>query len=133
MADAHSSTPADPAIRLRDSGRPDLLIFEIHAELHSPDMRWMGRQVSERFDAEGRIDILILFRRFDGATAGALVEPEALKAEAASVVHVRRYGVVGAPSWADAAITLGGWLSPIDARTFDLGEEPQALAWINRA
>lgn len=132
MADSLDPAHAAPAIRLKDSDRPDLLIFEIHAELHSDDMRWMGERVSERFEAQGRIDILILFQRFDGATAGALVEPKALKVEAASLLHVRRYGVVGAPGWADAAITVGGWMSPIDSRTFDQGEETQALAWINR-
>lgn len=120
------------AIERQASSRPDLLVFEVVGRLHSNDMRRMADQVSEGFDRHGRIDILLLFRVFDGATAGAIVEPEALKAEAASVVHVRRYGVVGAPDWADAMISVGGSLSPIDARTFDRDDEAAARAWIDR-
>lgn len=35
------------------------------------------------------------------------------------IAGVRRYVVVGAPSWAEAAITLGGLLSPVKTKTFD--------------
>lgn len=127
MAD---DTPTPTSASLLPSHRTDLLIFEIVARLHTADMRWMADQVREAFEREQRVDILILFRPFEGATAGAVFQPEALKVEAASVIHVRRYGVVGAPAWAEAMINLGGILSPIDARTFDQDEEAEARAWI---
>jgi hypothetical protein len=131
--------PRDPArraeercaIRAVPAARPDLLVFEINGRLQARDMHWMAEQVEAGFDRGDRIDILLVFRQFEGATAGAVFEPEALKAEAASVLKVRRYGVVGAPGWARAAIEMGGILSPIDARTFDEGQEAEARAWIN--
>lgn len=123
---------APSAIRHLDSPRSDLLIFEVIAQLHAADMRWMGATVSQAMGACERIDILLLIRRFEGATAGAVFEPTALKAEVASITGVRRYGVVGAPSWAEAAITLGGWLSPVESKTFDADEEADARAWIDR-
>jgi hypothetical protein len=112
--------------------RPDLVTFEVLGRLDADDMRWMANQVDEAFERHGRIDMLVIFRPFDGATAGAVFEPRALKVELASVVHVRRYGVVGAPAWADAMITVGGLITPIEARTFDPDEEAEARAWIDR-
>ncbi len=126
------SAEARTAIRRLESARPDLLIFEIDAKLHTADMRFMGQTVSQAMEALDRIDILLLIRQFEGATPGALFEPTALKAEAASITGVRRYVVVGAPTWAEAAITLGGWLSPVESKTFDAGEENEARAWIDR-
>lgn len=112
--------------------RADLATFEIVGRVDAEDMRWMADQVGEAFDEHGRIDMLVLFRPFKGATADAVLEPKALKVELASVVHVRRYGVVGAPAWADAMISLGGLLTPIESKTFDQDEEAQARAWIDR-
>lgn len=123
---------APTAIRRLPGPRPDLLIFEVDARIHTADMAWMGATVSQAMEAFDRIDILLLIRRFEGATPGALFEPTALKAEAASILGVRRYVVVGAPAWAEAAITLGGWLSPVESKTFDADEEIQARAWIDR-
>ncbi len=93
----------------------------------------MADQVEQAFERRGKIDMLILFRRFEGATAGAVVEPHALRVELASIAHVRRYGVVGAPGWADAMIALGGWVTPIESKTFDIGEDAAARAWIDRS
>lgn len=121
-----------PCVRRVQESRPDLLTFEILGQLDGEDMRYMADQVDEAFERHGKIDMLILFRRFEGATAAAAVEPQVLKVEFASIVHVRRYGVVGAPKWADAMITMGGWVTPIDSRTFDNDEEALARAWMDR-
>ncbi|WP_051651262.1 SpoIIAA family protein [Brevundimonas bacteroides] len=113
--------------------RRDLLTFEVLGQLDAEDMRYMADQVEQAFERRGKIDMLILFRRFEGATAGAVVEPHALRVELASIAHVRRYGVVGAPGWADAMIALGGWVTPIESKTFDIGEDAAARAWIDRS
>ena len=121
-----------PCVRRIEERRPDLLTFEILGRLNAEDMRYMADQVDEAFKRHSKIDMLILFRRFEGPTAGAVVEPRALKVELASIAHVRRYGVVGAPGWADARIAMGGWVTPIESRTFDHDDEAEARAWIDR-
>jgi hypothetical protein len=128
----HSTRHPGSNVRRLENGRPDLVAFEIGGRLDATDMRWMADEVAEAFGKHGRIDMLVVFRRFDGATAGAAFEPKALKVELSSVVHVRRYGVVGAPAWADAMIAVGGLVTPIEARTFDQDEEAEARAWIDR-
>lgn len=121
-----------PSVRHVPEARPELVTFEVLGQLDAEDMRSMADRVGRAFEQHGNIDMLVLFRRFEGATAGAAVEPQALKVEISSVAHVRRYGVVGAPAWADAMIALGGLVTPIDARTFDRDEEAEARTWINR-
>lgn len=121
------------AIRQKTSDRPDLLVFEVTREIHTADIERMARSVDlaiERFD---QIDILLIFSNFEGATLGALVDGKAVQVSLRSNAHVRRYGVVGAPKFAEAMINVFDPLTPIDARTFEADEIDLAHAWMDGA
>jgi hypothetical protein len=119
------------AITRRASPRPTLYVFEIAGQIAKPDIEDMARQIGDGFDAFDRIDILLIMTDFEGLDADAVFDREALGAQVRSVRHVHKYGVVGAPVWARAMIEFSDFLSPVDAKTFDLAEEAEAWAWIN--
>jgi hypothetical protein len=121
------------AIRRRASPRPTLLVFEISAKIAKGDIEAMARDVEAAFDAHDKIDMLLIMTDFEGMDADAAFDREALGAQARSIRHVRKYGVVGAPAWARAMIEVSDFLSPVDAKTFDLAEEAQAWAWIEES
>ena len=123
----------DRSIARTDGGRPDLLVFEILGKITEPDIEWMAGAVDAAFKAQGEIDMLLVMRRYDGAEVGALFDGEAIKVQFQSLVHVRRYAVVGAPAWARAMIELFDKVSPVDAKTFDIEDEAAARAWIERS
>jgi hypothetical protein len=127
LADA---APSASAIRRRVSPRPTLLAFEIVGKISKGDIEDMARQIDQAFDIHDRIDILLIMSDFEGMDAGAVFDREALGAQIRSVRHVRKYGVVGAPAWARAMIEFSDFLSPVEAKTFDLAEEPEAWTWI---
>jgi hypothetical protein len=118
------------AIKRRESPRPTLIVFEISAKIAKADIEAMAQQIDAAFDAYDKIDILLIMTDFEGMDAGAAFDREALGAQARSIRHVRKYGVVGAPAWARAMIEVSDFLSPVDAKTFDLAEEAEAWAWI---
>jgi hypothetical protein len=118
------------AIKRRESPRPTLIVFEISAKIAKADIEAMAQQIDAAFDAYYKIDILLIMTDFEGMDAGAAFDREALGAQARSIRHVRKYGVVGAPAWARAMIEVSDFLSPVDAKTFDLAEEAEAWAWI---
>jgi hypothetical protein len=121
------------AITRRASPRPTLLAFEIAGKIAKADIEDMAHQVDEAFDAYDRIDILLIMSDFEGLDAGAVFDREALGAQARSIRHVHKYGVVGAPAWARVMIEFSDFLSPVDAKTFDLTEEAEAWAWMEGA
>jgi len=92
----------------------------------------MSARVESAFDALEHIDLLLVMSNFEGAELSAIGDGEAMRAMTRSVKHVRRYGVVGAPAWARVMIQVFDVVSPVDAKTFDLSEEANALTWINR-
>lgn len=123
---------ASAAIVRQPSDRPDLLIFEVRAKIAKSDIERMAREVEAAIDTHSEVDILLIFATFDGATLGAIFDVEATKASLRSNAHVRRYGVVGAPAFAEAMINLFDPVTPVDAETFDLHELAAARAWIDR-
>jgi len=124
------TVPSAPVIGRRATPRPTLLAFEIAGKITKADIEDMARQIEQAFDAYDRIDILLIMTAFEGLDAGAAFDREALGAQIRSVRHVHKYGVVGAPAWARAMIEFSDFLSPVDAKTFDLADEAEAWAWI---
>ena len=118
------------AISRRASPRPTLLAFQVAGKIDRPAIEDMAHQIDTAFDAYDRIDILLIMADFEGMEAAAIFDREALGAQARSVRHVRKYGVVGAPAWARAMIEFFDFLSPVEAKTFDLAEEADAWAWV---
>ena len=103
-------TPATSAISRRASPRPTLLAFEIAGKIDKAAIEDMAHQIDAAFDAYDRIDILLIMADFEGMEAGAIFDREALGAQARSIRHVRKYGVVGAPAWARATIEFFDFL-----------------------
>jgi hypothetical protein len=122
-----------PAIQRRPSPRDTLLVFEISGKITKADIEGMASQVEAAFDALETIDLLLIMTDFEGLEAGAVFDGASFEVQARSVRHVRKYGVVGAPALARAMIEAFGHVFPVNARTFDLGEETQAWAWIEGA
>jgi hypothetical protein len=118
------------SIRQIDSGKPELLAFEVNGKIRKRDIEAMARTVKDAFAMPGKIDIIIVMTDYDGIEFGAAFDAEGLTAQAQSVSQLRRYAVVGAPGWAEAMINLLSPLTPVEERTFDLDEADQAWAWV---
>lgn len=121
----------DHSINLLPSHRTDLRIFEVVAKITEADIEWMAAQVNAAFDAQKRIDMLIIMRNYEGAELGAIFDAEAFKTQFRSARHVRRYAVVGAPAWASTMINLFSPLTPVEEKTFAIEHEREARAWID--
>ncbi len=129
----HAASDRDPglsAIRRRPDPRPTLLVFEIAGKISKSDIEDMANQIEQAFDALDRVDLLLIMTDFEGMETGAVFDREALATQVRSLRHVRKYGVVGAPGWARAMIEFSDFLTPVEAKTFDLAQEADAWAWI---
>lgn len=127
-----TSTP-QPAIRSVETGRPDLLGFEVWGTVGMNDIERMAGTVEAAFHTVGIVDIIIVMHHYDGVDLAAALDPAGVRAQARAIRHVRKYAVVGAPGWAEAMINLMSPLSPVEARTFSLNEEAEAWDWVRTA
>jgi hypothetical protein len=111
------------------TGRPDFHAFAVHGRIDRRALHGMAEALDRAFDAQDRVDVLVDLRGYRGVTPGAAFDPLTLIADMRSLRHVRRYAVVGPPSWADALINLMDPLLPVEARTFRPEEVEQAWQW----
>lgn len=118
-------------IAARTTERADLLGFTVDGKIEKEDIEWMARRTEAAFATLDEVDIILIMRNYDGAELSAVFNAEAMKAQADSAKHVRKYAVVGAPLWAKMMINAFSPLSPVEARTFELAEEAEAWTWVN--
>ncbi|MEM8577532.1 MAG: STAS/SEC14 domain-containing protein [Pseudomonadota bacterium] len=108
------------------TSRDDLLAFRINGEVSKDDMTAMAQYMNDVFDTEDRkVDMMLIFDRYDGAAAGASFSREAIKSRVKAVWNVNRYIVVGAPDKAEAMVETMGKVIPVKAETYD----EEAAAW----
>jgi hypothetical protein len=120
------------AIERIEGERPTLLAFRIEGRIEQEDVEAMAREVLATFEERGEIDMLILLQDWDGISAGAILSRERLETQVRAVRHVRKYAVVGPPGWAATLINGFDRILPVDARTFDSGDEAAARAWLEK-
>lgn len=115
---------ATPTIRELTAPRPDLFAFEITGTVTRDDMTAMGRRMIHAFDAApGKVDMLLIFDRFEGTDALAGLSWPTLRSQAESLWHVDRYVTAGAPEAASAMVEAMGRVIPVQAEAFETPEE----------
>ena len=109
-----------PSITQIATSRDTLFAFRIIAEVTREDMTEMAEYMNHVFDTHPeKVDMLMIFDRYEGAEMGASWSWEALKSRFKSVSNVNRYVVVGAPEGAKSLIEVMDKLIPVEAETFD--------------
>jgi hypothetical protein len=106
-----------------DIGLPATLAFRIEGRVAAVDMKMMADRVLEAFGRHDRLDLLLIFDRFEGAEPGAGLTLPALKARTASLWNVRAYVTAGAPEGAGEMIRTFGRALPVDAEAFATEQE----------
>jgi hypothetical protein len=123
--EGRESRPHGAGIRIVETGRLDVLAFEIDGRLTRQDLE----AVAERFTTGPR-RVLGKITRLGGAEIAGLVDEDLVKMKLAALSSVERYAIVGGPPW------LAGWVSFIDAiakaeiRHFRLEDEEAAWEWL---
>ncbi|WP_185020655.1 STAS/SEC14 domain-containing protein [Histidinibacterium lentulum] len=111
-----------------DTGLPATCGFRIAGKVTRTDMSAMAERVLEAFDRHDKIDMLLVFDRYDGSETGASLSTDAIKAQTASLWNVRAYVTAGAPEGAGEMVETMGRLIPVDAKSFPT--EREAMAYL---
>jgi GNAT superfamily N-acetyltransferase len=117
------------SVRRVPGTRPGLFEFAVRGRIRAEDMGTMARLLEAAFARWGEIDVVIVVEDWQGLDLGAALHPRALRAQARSNAHIRRYAVVGPPDWAATMIEASDPLTPVEARVFPPGEAEAARVW----
>lgn len=82
------------------SGGAYRCVLRLSPKITEAEIEWLATQVNAAFDAQKRIDMLIIVRTYEGQELGDIFDTEAFSAQLRSARQVSRYTVVRAPAWA---------------------------------
>ncbi|WP_309086055.1 STAS/SEC14 domain-containing protein [Chelativorans sp.] len=119
-----------PSVRRIDTDRADAFAFEVTGHLEAADMENMYGLLRGAYQLHDQIDVIVIIHDYEGIDWSAALSNETLSEKARALKHVRKYAVVGGPTWIQAMIGLAKPFSSIELKHFDLEEVERAWDWI---
>ncbi len=119
-----------PAIRRVATTNPKVYAFEIDGEVSGEEMAEMADTMNAAFDAQEKVDMLLIFRDYEGSEMGAGLDWSSIKSRFRSLANVDKYVAVGAPDSAAAMIEVMGKIIPVEARTYPMSQLDVAWTYL---
>ncbi|MHC5307049.1 SpoIIAA family protein [Bartonella sp. LJL80] len=111
--------------------RSDALAFSVNGVLTSADVENLYGLFDAAADHKDDIDMIVIFKEYEGIDWGALFNEDTAAIRSEAFKKLRRYAIVGGPSWLNLAIEFFRPFGKIDAKWFSLEDENEAWAYIN--
>ena len=105
--------------------------YFIDGHMTSDDITSVYTELLAIYKQHEKIDLLVKFENFDGFDWSAIFTDTTYAAKTQSLDHIRRYAIVGAPSWMSTIATAFNPLFTLELKSFELDEEQEAWAWLD--
>jgi hypothetical protein len=115
-------------IKLLEDVPPGVLGFEASGTVHADDYRQVVVPALERVRESGEIRFLVVIPDFKGMSGGAALED--LKVALHYFGSWKRLALVTDIEWMSHVMSLLGWITPGEARVFEMSNRDEAVAWV---
>lgn len=120
----------DGHIKKIPTKRDTLVAYLIDGHMTADDITSVYTELLVIYKQHEKIDLLVKFENFDGFDWSAIFTDTTYAAKTQSLDHIRRYAIVGAPSWMSTIATVFDPLFTLELKSFELDEEEEAWAWL---
>lgn len=117
-------------IRKIPTKRDTLVAYSIDGHMTADDIISVYTELLSVYKEHEKIDLLVKFENFDGFDWSAIFTDTTYAAKTQSLDHIRRYAIVGAPSWMSTIAAVFDPLFTLELKSFDLTDEGEAWAWL---
>ena len=119
-----------PALTQLKTERDDVYAFEIDGQVSKEEVGEVYQVLEKAYAEHDKIDLLIRIGRYDGFDINTLFSDVVYAGKLHAIKHMRRYALVGGPSWMGNLVAFFDPLFRMEARHFSLDEETEAWNWI---
>jgi hypothetical protein len=119
-----------PALRLLDSGHPDLIAYEIDGVLHQHDADRILDLLERALDRDRPVSLLVKIKSYGGFDPSMLLSGPLWTMKLAGIRHLHRYAVVGAEPWMQSVAQFANPLTLLNMKLFGTAAESEAWAWV---
>lgn len=113
------------------TNRPDAIGFYINGVLTSGDVENLYGLFEAEAANQNHIDMIVIFYDYDGIDWSALFNDDIAKIRAEAFKKLRRYAIVGGPSWFNLAIEFVRPFGRIDTKWFAAEDIDKAWSYID--
>jgi hypothetical protein len=124
---------ATGGMTLLSDGSDGVIAYEIDGRISARDVYEMLEPLEACMKGDGKIDLLVRFKEFDGFDPALFGNASLFGAKFGAITHLRRYAVIGAPRWIAAMAGAAAALLPFEMRLFDASEDSAAWTWVRGA
>lgn len=117
-------------ITLLADGSDGIVAFEVDGRITGKDVDAVFAPLEKVMKGDAKINVLAKFTRWDGFDPALMTDGSIMGSKFGMIGHMKRYAIVGAPSWMQGIISAMGPAMPFEMRFFDMKDEPAAREWV---
>ena len=107
-----------PVISKIKTNRADAIGFSVNGVLASSDVENLYGLFEAEAEGQNHIDMIVIFKEYDGIDWESLFNEDTAKIRAEAFKKLRRYAIVGGPSWLNLAIEFFRPFGRIETKWF---------------
>src|SRR5690606_18930966 len=95
-----------PNVRRIDTDREDAFAFEVTGRIESSDIENMYGLLEGAYQLHDQIDVIVFIHDYEGVDWSGAWKRQSVLEKMQALKHIRKYAVVGGPTWMPAVISL---------------------------
>lgn len=107
-----------PVISKIKTNRADAIGFSVNGVLASSDVENLYGLFEAEAEGQNHIDMIVIFKEYDGIDWESLFNEDTARIRAEAFKKLRRYAIVGGPSWLNLAIEFFRPFGRIETKWF---------------
>ncbi|UUP16086.1 STAS/SEC14 domain-containing protein [Nitratireductor thuwali] len=119
-----------PSIRRIDTSRDDAYAFEVTGHITASDIENMYGLLEGAYLLHEKIDLIVIIHDYEGFDWSAALREKSMLGKTHALKHIRKYAVVGGPSWMGPTMAVLRPFFSMEMRHFDLEQQNEAWDWL---
>lgn len=119
------------SIKTLESHRPTLFAFEIDGHVKGDEVADLYATLEKAYKDHDKVDVLLKITNMDGWDWDVAVKETTWIGKTHALSHIRRYALVGGPSWMHMMVNLFDPLFTVRMKTFGADDETGARVWLD--
>ncbi|WP_336056744.1 STAS/SEC14 domain-containing protein [Nitratireductor sp. CH_MIT9313-5] len=119
-----------PHVKRIETSREDAVAFEVTGHITTADIENLYGLLDGIYVVHEKIDLLVLIHHYEGFDWNAALREGTIAGKTKALKHVRKYALIGGPSWMGTTLALFRPFLSIDMKHFDLDEQEHAWKWL---
>ncbi|KFB09747.1 STAS/SEC14 domain-containing protein [Nitratireductor basaltis] len=119
-----------PHVKRIETSREDAVAFEVTGHITAADVENLYGLLDGIYVVHDKIDLLVLIHHYEGFDWTAAFREGTIAGKTSALKHIRKYAVVGGPSWMSTTLAFFRPFLSIEMKHFALEEQEEAWKWL---